>query len=78
MAQKRTTTETKPVQLVFSKENYRLMLLCIGVIILGFILMIGETDIYDFRKIILAPIVVLIGFGIGFYAILKKPAQPKI
>jgi hypothetical protein len=34
--------------------------------------MIGSTDIYDFRKIVLAPLVVLIGFGIGFYAILKK------
>ena len=79
MAQKRTTTthETKQVQFVFNKENYRLMLLCIGVIILGFILMIGDTDIYDFRKTVLAPIVVLVGFGIGFYAILKKPSQTK-
>lgn len=48
------------------------MLLSIAVVALGFILMIGSTDIYDFRKIILAPIVVLIGFGIGFFAILKK------
>lgn len=78
MAQKRTTTtETKQVQFVFNKDNYRLMLICIAVITLGFILMIGETDIYDFRKIVLAPIVVLIGFGIGFYAILKKPSQTK-
>lgn len=57
---------------VFGKANYRLMLLSIGLVILGFILMIGETDIYDFRKTVLAPIVVLLGFGIGFYAILKK------
>ena len=79
MAQKRTTTtETKQVKFVFNKENYRLMLICVAVITLGFILMIGETDIYDFRKIVLAPIVVLIGFGIGFYAILKKPAQSKV
>jgi len=75
MAQKKTTstaTENTTVQFVFGKSNYRFMLLSIAVVALGFILMIGDTDIYDFRKIILAPIVVLIGFGIGFFAILKK------
>jgi hypothetical protein len=75
MAQKKSTTastENTPVQFVFGKSNYRLMLISIAVLALGFILMIGESDIYDFRKIILAPIVVLVGFGIGFFAILKK------
>ncbi|MEJ6979612.1 DUF3098 domain-containing protein [Pedobacter sp. P351] len=75
MTQKKTTstaTESAPVQFVFGKSNYRIMLISIAVVALGFILMIGDTDIYDFRKIILAPIVVLIGFGIGFFAILKK------
>ena len=75
MAQKKSsvsTSENTPVQFVFGKNNYRLMLISIAVVILGFILMIGDTDIYDFRKIILAPIVVLIGFTIGFFAILKK------
>lgn len=67
-----TGTETEQVHFVFDKSNYRIMLISIAVIILGFILMIGETDIYDFRKIVLAPIVVLIGFAIGFFAILKK------
>lgn len=76
MAKKESiSTETKQVQFVFNKENYRLMLASIGVIVLGFVLMIGETDIYDFRKIVLAPIVVLAGFGLGFVAILKKPAK---
>jgi len=60
--------------LVFGKKNYQLMLLSILVVVLGFVLMIGDTDIYDFRKIVLAPMVVLIGFGIGFFAILKKKA----
>jgi len=72
MALKKTTTTNTPVQFVFGKSNYRIMLIAIAVIALGFILMIGETDIYDFRKIVLAPIVVLIGFAIGFYSILKK------
>lgn len=60
---------------VFGKSNYRILLVSIAVVVLGFILMMGNTDIYDFRKIVLAPIVVLSGFAIGFYAILKKPAQ---
>jgi len=72
MALKKTTTTNTPVQFVFGKSNYRIMLIAIAVIALGFILMIGETDICDFRKIVLAPIVVLIGFAIGFYSILKK------
>ncbi len=73
MAQKKVNTPDNPqVGFVFGKTNYRIMLLSIAVVALGFILMIGETDIYDFRKIVLAPIVVLAGFAIGFVAILKK------
>jgi hypothetical protein len=76
MAQKQIpTNESQPEQFVFSKGNYRFMILSIAIVILGFILMIGETDIYDFRKTVLAPIVVLAGFAIGFIAILKKPAK---
>lgn len=62
---------------VFNKSNYSLMILSIAVVIIGFVLMTGVTDIYSSRKIVLAPLVVLAGFGIGFYAILKKPADNK-
>jgi len=66
-------TPDKPnKEFIFNKANYRWMLISIAVVALGFCLMIGTTDIYDFRKIVLAPLVVLIGFGIGFFAILKK------
>lgn len=58
--------------LVFGKKNYQLLLVAIGIVVLGFILMIGTTDIYDFRKTLLAPMVVLAGFAFGIYAILKK------
>jgi hypothetical protein len=75
MAQKNTPNTEKDIQFVFGKSNYRLLLISIAVVIAGFILMIGETDIYDFRKTVLAPIVVLSGFAIGFFAILKKPGQ---
>ncbi|MBG6236826.1 hypothetical protein IWX76_003428 [Pedobacter sp. CAN_A7] len=59
-------------ELVFTKKNYQLLLISIAIVVLGFVLMIGDTNIYDFRKTLLAPLVVLFGFGFGVYAILKK------
>ncbi len=76
MAQKNIpNTESPTEHFVFGKVNYRWLLISIAVVVLGFILMIGESDIYDFRKTVLAPVVVLAGFAVGFIAILKKPAK---
>lgn len=77
MAQKNTQNTENNIEFVFGKSNYRLLLISIAVVAAGFILMIGETDIYDFRKTVLAPVVVLSGFVVGFFAILKKPASNK-
>jgi hypothetical protein len=65
-------TQGNKSELVFTKKNYQLLLISIAIVALGFILMIGTTDIYDFRKTLLAPMLVLFGFGFGVYAILKK------
>ncbi|WP_316808112.1 DUF3098 domain-containing protein [Pedobacter agri] len=60
-------------ELVFTKKNYQLLLISMAIVALGFILMMGtEGDIYDFRRTLLAPLVVLFGFAFGIYAILKK------
>jgi len=68
-------------EFIFSKKNYRLMLIGLGVIVLGFILMIGggskdpdvfNPAIFNFRRIRLAPALVLIGFGIEIAAILRS------
>ena len=73
--------EQKP-EFLFDKINYKILLIGIGVIALGFILMSGggsdnpnvfSEDIFNFRRIRLAPTTVLIGFGITIYAILKNP-----
>ena len=76
-SQKRTKVETENKapqhDFVFAKENYILMLIGLFVIVLGFFLMYGKEDIYDFRKITLAPIVVIAGFIIEIFAIMKKP-----
>jgi len=66
------STEKIPVTLLFNKANYKWLIISIAVVALGFILMSGTTDIYSNTKIVLAPIVVLAGFGLGFYAIFKK------
>ena len=60
-------------ELVFNKKNYQLLIISMAIVILGFVLMMGTTgDIYDFRRTLLAPMVVLAGFSFGIYAILKK------
>jgi hypothetical protein len=60
------------VQFVFDKSNYRLLIISIAIVVLGFILMSGTTDIYSDTKIVIAPLVVLSGFAVGFFAIFKK------
>ena len=58
------------------------MLIGLGIIALGFILMAGggsddpnvfDESIFSWRRIRLAPTLVLIGFGIQIYAILLNP-----
>jgi len=74
MTEKKTSPATQDTksELVFTKKNYQLLFISIAIVVIGFLLMIGTTDIYDLRKTLLAPMVVLFGFGFGIYAILKK------
>lgn len=66
----------------FGRDNYVWVLIGIAFLIIGFLLMIGggsddpdvfNEAIFSFRRLTLAPILVLIGFGIEIYAIMKKP-----
>ena len=84
----RSRKETKAVktnrreELIWDKTNYIIFVVGILVIILGFVLMSGgrspdpnvfnPDEIYSFRRITLAPIVVLLGYGIVIFAIFKK------
>lgn len=64
-----------PVRLpfVFGKMNYILTAVSLAVLVIGFVLMSGsQGDIYDARRITLAPIVVILGFILGFVAIFYK------
>jgi hypothetical protein len=62
-------------------ENYKLMAIGFGIILFGFILMAGGAShdpnvfnpgIFSFRRITLAPLVLLAGFVFEIYAIMKK------
>jgi len=70
----RNSLDVRPVHFVFDKSNYTWLIAAVVVVIIGFFLMAGTTDIYSSTKIVVAPLTVLCGFAIGFYAILKKPA----
>lgn len=69
-------------KMVFGKKNYQLMLLGLIFITLGFFLMSGggsedpnifNDEIYNFRRIRVAPVLVVFGFIIEVYAIMKNP-----
>lgn len=66
---------TDKINFVFGKNNYKIFLIGLGILVLGFILMIGKENIFDFRKITLAPIVIIAGFITIGYGILVKPKE---
>ncbi|MFY0592372.1 DUF3098 domain-containing protein [Roseivirga sp.] len=58
----------------FGKENYKWMLIGLGVLLLGFIVMSmdGEQHGQGFLGLTLGPIIIVAGFIIEFFAIFKK------
>ncbi len=68
-----------------SKTNLIMITVCLAIIVLGFILMIGEPngdieynpDIYSFRRITVGPMVSFFGFLAMIFAILYKPKNKK-
>ena len=71
-------------QFIFGKKNYQIMLIGLVCIAAGFILMAGggsdnpevfNEEIYSWRRIRLAPTLVIIGFAIEIYAILVNPKK---
>jgi hypothetical protein len=69
-----------------AKENYLYLIIGFAIIILGFILMMGGKsddpnvfnahELFSFRRITLAPVVVVAGFAFEIWAIMKKPRHP--
>jgi hypothetical protein len=79
-----TEIKTKTGGFAFAKENYRLLLIGLALIFVGFLLMIGggsddpnvfSEDIFNFRRMTLAPILILAGYVVEIFAIMKKPKE---
>ncbi|PKP01083.1 MAG: DUF3098 domain-containing protein [Bacteroidetes bacterium HGW-Bacteroidetes-6] len=68
----------------FARKNYMLMLIGLGVILLGYILMMGggsddpnvfSEDLFNFQRLTLSPLLILGGFVIEIVAILYRPKK---
>jgi hypothetical protein len=81
---KKTSSDNSKLKFPFQKKNYQLLLIGVGIILLGYLLMMGggsedpnvfDPSIFSFQRITLAPIVVLFGYAFIGYAIMHKPKK---
>ena len=86
MANQNKNQNKESGEFLFGKRNYTIMIAGIIIILVGFILMAGggsddpnifNEDIYNFRRIRLAPTIVLIGLAVEIYAIMANPKKNK-
>ena len=74
--------ETKKPFFAFNPENYKLLLIGLGINIIGFILMIGgatndpnefhEDEIFSNVRITIAPMFIIAGYLVIMYSIMRK------
>ena len=86
MTKKSEETSPNP-GFAMAKENYKYLIIGFVIIMVGFLLMMGgkssdpnvfnADELFSFRRITLAPIVVLAGFVFEIWAIMKKPRTSK-
>lgn len=77
--------ETKKPGFAFGRENYRLLIIGVLVVAMGYVLMVGggsdnpnefnADELFSTRRITVAPLTVLAGFVIVLWAIMKKPKE---
>lgn len=79
--------EKKKVQFAFQPENYKLLLIGLAINILGYILMIGGATedptkfdgdaLFSTMRITISPILIVLGYLVIMYSIMKKPKSDK-
>jgi len=78
------TIDQNDVEFAIAKENFKYIAIGVMILIIGFLLMAGgksndpnvfNPEIFSFRRITLAPIIVVGGFGFIIWAIMKKPKE---
>ncbi|MGZ4034839.1 MAG: DUF3098 domain-containing protein [Bacteroidia bacterium] len=77
--------EIKKTGFAFGKENYRILIIGVVIVTIGYMLMVGggsdnpnefhAEELFSFRRITLSPIVILSGFVVVLYGIMKKPKE---
>jgi hypothetical protein len=70
---------------VFDRSNYKFLFIGLGLNVVGFLLMIGgeapspdefnAEELFSHRRITLAPIVIVLGYAVILYSIMKKPKK---
>ena len=80
MSDKKTNTSENTF--AFGKINFKLLLIGLAILVVGYLLMVGGgspdpsifngEELFSSRRIIIAPLVLLGGYAFIFYAILKK------
>lgn len=74
--------ETRKPGFAFGKENYRILIVGVVIVVIGYILMIGggsadptqfhADEIFSTRRVTIAPITILVGFVVVLLGIMKK------
>jgi uncharacterized membrane protein len=80
-------TEDSNNAFVFSKENYTYLLIGLALNVIGFVLMIGGAaedpnefnadELFSHVRITLAPILIVLGYVVIIYGIMKKSKKSK-
>ena len=75
--------EKKKTAELFNRENYMWMGIGIAIVLIGLALMSGgksadpnifnNNEVYSFRRVTLAPILIVLGLMVEVYAIMKRP-----
>lgn len=70
---------------VFNKSNYKFLLIGLALNVIGFLLMIGGAapspdefnaeELFSHRRITIAPILIVLGYIVIIYSIMKKPTK---
>ena len=84
VSRKTAKTGSNDTDFAIGKENFKYIAVGVVILIIGFLLMAGgksddpgkfNPEIFSFRRITLAPIIVVGGFMFIIWAIMKKPKE---